>query len=76
MWNLSETLSRNCQRIYFWTGGVAPLSSEREDEDKPRLLGKKNTTENEFLAEFKTAEGGTYTIRVVKQGEKKQESEK
>jgi len=52
------------------------LSSEREDEDKPRLLGKKNTTENEFLAEFKTAEGGTYTIRVVKQGEKKQESEK
>lgn len=52
------------------------MSSKREDEDKPRFLGKKKVAENEFLAEFKTAEGGTYTIRVIKKGEKKQESEK
>ena len=52
------------------------LSSKREDEEKSSFLRKKKITESEFLAEFKTAEGGTYTIRVIKQREEKQESKK
>jgi len=52
------------------------LSRKREDEEKPSFLGKKRINENEFLAEFKTAEGGTYTIRVIKQRKEKQESKK
>ena len=52
------------------------MSSKREDEEKSSFLRKKKITESEFLAEFKTAEGGTYTIRVIKQREEKQESKK
>ena len=52
------------------------LSSKHEDEGRSVFLRKKKTTENEFHAEFKTAEGGTYTIRVIKQREEKQESKK
>jgi hypothetical protein len=52
------------------------LSSKREDEEKSSFLGKKKVAENEFVAEFKTAEGGTYTIRVIKQREEKQGSKK
>jgi hypothetical protein len=52
------------------------LSSKREDEEKSSFLRKKRITENEFLAEFKTAEGGTYTIRVIKQRKEKQDSKR
>lgn len=52
------------------------LSKKREDEEKTSLLEKKRITDNEFLAEFKTAEGGTYTIRVIKERREKQESKR
>jgi len=52
------------------------LSRQREDEEKSSFLGKRRISENEFLAEFKTAEDGTYTIRVIKQREGKQESKR
>jgi len=52
------------------------LSRKREIEEKSSFLGKKRVTENEFIAEFKTAEGGTYTIRIIKQRKEKQESKK
>jgi len=48
------------------------LSKKREDEEKTSLLEKKRITDNEFVAEFKTAEGGTYTIRVIKERSKSQ----
>jgi len=50
------------------------LSRKREDEEKSSFPGKRRITENELLAEFKTAEGGAYTTRVIKQREEKQGS--
>ncbi len=47
------------------------MSRKRGDEEKSNFLEKKRVTENEFLAEFQTAEGGTYTIRIIKQREEK-----
>jgi len=52
------------------------LSRKHEDEEKSSFPRKKRINENEFLAEFKTAEGGTYTIRVIKQREERQKSKK
>jgi uncharacterized protein (DUF2344 family) len=51
------------------------LSGKGEGEEKSSLK-KKRITEDEFLAEFRTAEGGTYTIRVIKQRKEKQVSER
>jgi len=52
------------------------LSRKREDEERNSFPEKKRTAGNEFLAEFQSAEGGTYTIRIIKKREEKEQSKK
>ena len=52
------------------------LSKKCEDEEKSSFFKKKKITDSEFVAEFRTAEGGTYTIKVIKERKAKQNSER
>jgi len=52
------------------------LSKKREDEEKSSFLEKKKITDSEFVAEFKIAEGGSCTIRVIKERKAERNSER